>query len=772
MLLSKILLIVIIIVTAASIPLMERGIIAYIHIYSNIFYSIVITTAIYAIVKFIKFMKGKSTKQENINNHATQNEKLNPEEMPKRVQGNRKCPKCGSEIFTGYKQMVMELVGDLKILKEYSEHLNLSGNVESISNALKKLAEDSFDIAIIGEFNRGKSTLINALIGRDVLPMDVLPTTATLNRITYNIAPFVHVKFKDGHEEDLDIENLKSYVTKLTDESSEMAKTIDEVIVNYPINYCKNNVDIIDTPGLNDESAMTEVTMSVLPKVDAALMVIMAQSPFSESERSFLESKVITSDLGRILFVVTGIDLLDEEDVDRVSNNIASSIQKNILAKAAKTMGENSKELEAYKRKIGKVRVFGLSAKKALKAKMAGNDEALKKSCFPEFENELERFLTEDRGAIMLSVPVSRALSASVEILKSISLHENALLMQKEEFNKKYSLAMEEIEEIRNQRREEFNRINKSARETFDELKPLIKGFWPKIEAKAEEAIERYFLINDDINNENIELTQIAIMDSIKKETSETAQILSEQIQNCITTALEEETDKISVFENSFLEATAKIQDLFFIAKPVQENSGTALGTTLNYFTLGGGSAYLGFKEAGWKGALIGGLSGGAATFGGAFATGLVFTALGLSFTFPVLLIVGIGSALLGTFTGKKATSMLFPQDKTERFKSEFKKEISAQFVEMKTAENFSEKVRTQVDTAFTALKDSIQRETENILNDTQNTLTQLKVDLANNTTTTEKEQEQLKKMIVGTEKIISHAESVNSQLTAVMSRR
>ncbi len=674
--------------------------------------------------------------------------------------------------FTGYKQLVMELVGDLKTLKEYSERLNLSGSVESIDNALKKLAEDSFDIAIIGEFNRGKSTLINALIGKDVLPMDVLPTTATLNRITYNIAPYVHVKFKDGREDDVDIENLKSYVTKLTDESSEMAKSIDEVIVNYPINYCKNNVDIIDTPGLNDESAMTEVTMSVLPKVDAALMVIMAQSPFSESERAFLESKVITSDLGRVLFVVTGIDLLDEEDVDRVINNIASSIQKNIITKAAKTMGENSKEFEVYKRKIGKVRVFGLSAKKALKAKMAGNDEALEKTRFPEFENELERFLTEDRGAIMLSVPVSRILSSSVEILKSISLRENALSMQKEDFNNKYSQAMEEIEQIRYQRREEFNRINKSAQKTFDELKPLIKSFWPKIEAKAEEVINCYPLTNDDISNESIDYTQTLIMDSLKKETLETAQTLSEQIQNCITMALEDETDKISAFEDSFLEATAKIQDLFYVPNTVQEGGGTVLGTTLNYFTLGGGSAYLGFKEAGWKGALVGGLSGGAATFGGAFATGLVFTALGLPVTWPVLLIVGIGSSLLGTFTGKRATSLLFPSDKTEKFKNEFKKAVAAQFAEMKAAENFSEKVRTQVDTAFTALKDSIQRETENILNDTQNTLTQLKVNLANNNTATEKEQEQLKKMISGTEKIILHADSVNNQLTAVMSRR
>lgn len=674
--------------------------------------------------------------------------------------------------FTGYKQMVMELSGDLKTLKEYSQQLNLTGNVQSIDDVLKRLAEDSFDIAIIGEFNRGKSTLINALLGKDILPMNVLPTTASLNRITYNIAPFVQIKFKDGREEEVEIEKLNDYVTKLTEKSAEMARVVDEAIVNYPISYCKNNVDIIDTPGLNDESSMTDVTMSVLSRVDAAIMVIMAQAPFSESERMFLENKVITSDLGRVLFVVTGIDMLDEEDVDRVLQHITNQIQDHIMVKAAKTFGDESKEFEAYKRKLGQVRVFGLSAKKALKAKMAGNDVALENSCFPKFEKELERFLTEDRGAVMLGVPVSRILGASVEILKTIALRENALLMKKEEFNQKYSQAMEEIETIREQRRGEFNRINISAQYTFDELKPLIKSFWPDIEASAERAIDNYPLTNADLKKDVVKSTQERLVEVVKNETSNVAQVLSERIQNIITTALENETERLADFESSFLEATAKIQDLFFVPKATTDTGGTVLSTTLNYFTLCGGSAYLGFKQAGWKGALVGGLTGGAGTFGGMFATGFLLAAIGLPLTWPILIIAGVSSSLLGTFAGKKAIEKFFGGDNTAKFKNEFKKVVSEQFVEMRANENFSEKVRTQVETAFTALKDKIQRETESILNDTQNTLTTLKDELTTNTVTAEKEQEQLKHMVAETEKMIVHAESVNTQLDAVLNRK
>ena len=216
--------------------------------------------------------------------------------------------------FTGYKQTVIDMVGDLKKLSEHSKTMKLDGNASAIDEVVRRLSEDTFTVAVVGEFKRGKSTLINALLEKAVLPADVVPCTATLNRVMYSVTPFVRIEFFDGRTEDIGIDKLTEYVTKQTPESERTAKTVKMATVYYPINYCKNGVTIVDTPGLNDDEAMTSVTMSVLPTVDAAIMVMMAGSPFSQYECDFLENKIIASDLGRVMFVVTGIDLYDEED--------------------------------------------------------------------------------------------------------------------------------------------------------------------------------------------------------------------------------------------------------------------------------------------------------------------------------------------------------------------------------------------------------------------------------------------------------------------------
>ena len=93
--------------------------------------------------------------------------------------------------------------------------------------------------------------------------------------------------FKDGVHQEVAIDRLEDYVTKLTAESEDIAANVKEAIVSYPVAYCQNNVDIIDTPGLNDESNMDEVTLSVLPHVDAAIMVILAQPPLVIRKEGF-----------------------------------------------------------------------------------------------------------------------------------------------------------------------------------------------------------------------------------------------------------------------------------------------------------------------------------------------------------------------------------------------------------------------------------------------------------------------------------------------------
>ncbi|MGN0587154.1 MAG: dynamin family protein, partial [Oscillospiraceae bacterium] len=171
--------------------------------------------------------------------------------------------------YASFKQTVAELTESLVQLRDYSEELDLKNTAKSISDTIDKIADEHFEVAIVGEFKRGKSTLINALLGEEVLPADVLPATATLNRVTYSETPYVEVEYKDGASEKVDIDKLADYVTKLSYESEKRAETVKQATVYYATDFCRNNVDIIDTPGLNDDEQMTNVTLSILPEIDA-----------------------------------------------------------------------------------------------------------------------------------------------------------------------------------------------------------------------------------------------------------------------------------------------------------------------------------------------------------------------------------------------------------------------------------------------------------------------------------------------------------------------
>ena len=86
--------------------------------------------------------------------------------------------------YTAYNESVKDLTGSLKKLLELCNCVSLTNTADSIKDTLAKVADEHFEVAIVGEFKRGKSTLINALLGQEVLPADVLPATATLNRVT------------------------------------------------------------------------------------------------------------------------------------------------------------------------------------------------------------------------------------------------------------------------------------------------------------------------------------------------------------------------------------------------------------------------------------------------------------------------------------------------------------------------------------------------------------------------------------------------------------
>jgi GTPase SAR1 family protein len=670
--------------------------------------------------------------------------------------------------FANYRQMTTEVRDDLLKLQNFSEDLKLEQNAASIGEVLKKSADDAFDVAVIGEFKRGKSTLINALLEQEVLPADVMPATATLNRVTYSIQPFARIEYRTGETEDIAIDKLAEYVTKLTDESEQRAATVRMATVYYPTNYCKNNVDIIDTPGLNDDSTMAEVTLSVIPEIDAALFVIMAQSPFSEYERDFLENKLLSADLGRVLFVVTGIDRLDEDDVDRVLTSITDRINRYVIQKAKKLYGEDSAEFEIYKKKLGTPKVFGISAKQALKGKLKKDNDLLQRSRFIEFEKELERFLTEDRGAITLLVQVNKILSASYEIEKSVHLRISALSMGQQEFSEKYEEAKKKISEIRAHRDEEFEKVNVSADNAWRELRPQADAFWDAITQSAYDVIDNESITPDDIKKDRATATQERILKKVRKTSEDQGRLLSERIQVNVNSALGKEIDRLADFEGDFFASVSDIQQSFTIASG--DNNPTdakdlAIGSGIG-FLIGGGLAsglYAGWKQGGGKGALIGGAVG----LGSMVGIGLLAGALAIPFTWPVLIVASV----VGAITGKFAVSKWVTGDAVEKYRKHLRAAIGEKYAEMARENDMNKTLRDQIDIAFNGLKGKIDSETETVLKDLESTLERLDKEIVQHQVLDEREKQELEKLLSEVDEIAGRADIHGKELATILEK-
>lgn len=669
--------------------------------------------------------------------------------------------------YQSFRKTVTGLVESLIKLQEYSDHLGLVNTSRSINDTVDKVANEHFEVAIVGEFKRGKSTLINALLGQEILPADVLPATATLNRVTYSQTPYVIVEYKNGSCERVPIDELENYVTKLSYESELKAETVKQATVYYDTEFCKNNVDIIDTPGLNDDEQMTNVTLSIIPEIDAAVFVISANSPFSQFEKEFLEKKLLTSDMGRVIFAVNCFGTFSKEDEDRIVATVAKRIENYVMQKAKLVMGENSKEFAVYKRKIGTPKVIGIYAKKALMAKQSKDEKMLQESNFPVFESVLEQMLTQERGSITLQILANKIISSGSEIINTIIMRESALEMEKGEFMGKYEAAIEEIEDIRTKKREEFVKINNAANNVFKGLQPILDNYWVEIEDIAMQVIDDYPMGAEDLKKDKLKMVYAKLTEKIKEHIENKAQIICEQIQNEINIALSDEAERLQSFEDEFYASVGRIQRMFYVPEKRSRNGGVVdqiIGAAIG--TGGIGSFFIGFREAGIKGALLGGAAGLAGFYATYFAAVYLVGFLGIAVGGPVTLCLIAIAGIAGTFSGKITVDNILVQERIDKYKANFKSSVKKQFHEMKINSDFSETVRQQVFSSFEGLKSKIEDETEIILRDTQETLdklNQMKVEQSN---LSESEIEKLKGYAKYTSELLAQTYNLHKALT------
>jgi predicted GTPase len=198
---------------------------------------------------------------------------------------------------------------------------------QNLVAARVRVAEDRFNLVVLGEFKRGKSTLVNALLDRDVLPTGVIPLTSVVTVIRSAPVERLVIRFTDGREEEHDLADLDRYVTEARNPRNRLGVELALVELNHEL--LRAGLELIDTPGIGSiHSHNTEIARGFLPRVDAALCVLDAGQPLSEGERELL---VEAADrVPRLLMVVNKLDHLEARDRD-VSGDFIRSALRHLL---------------------------------------------------------------------------------------------------------------------------------------------------------------------------------------------------------------------------------------------------------------------------------------------------------------------------------------------------------------------------------------------------------------------------------------------------------
>lgn len=632
--------------------------------------------------------------------------------------------------YMNYQNMLTKLNTGIVELTKICEQMEMNERVDSLKVIQERMQNHTFSVGIMGEFKRGKSTVINSLLGQEIVPADILPTTATLNRIKWDAKPRAEVNFKDGTKKEVAVEELTNYVTKLTEESEIVAESVEDAVVYYPCRFCQNGVQIVDTPGLNDTERMNQVAESILPTLDAIIMVLVADSPFSISEADFVRNKVMASDLARIIFVVNKIDIVREKDRERVLDSIRKKIQTSVLQKAAAVYGEDSKEYEDTKFKLGGIRIYPVSAIQALDGKLEGDEELIKKSGMNEFEDTLTTLLTEERGMLELVAPVNTILGTAKEVQKMIEMRRNAMELSREEFDNIQKNAIAQIEEARSKKEEEVEYLKAQSKNLYADYLPMIEQIYEELETSLLNIVDQYPLTKDNVKNEE---TERAAAELIGKELDRQMQIClsenTERLQVKITERIGNEMENIQQFGMNIMENLGSIQ--YTINKGAGFDEADIAGVIVDTFTnftgiYGIGGIISGWKANGIPGALVGGGSG----FVAGYAAMLAAIGLGLTSALPVFLIGGIVS----TFGGKQITKLVFgnkiAEKNIEKLRSILRQNVLQSIDTLRDQRMLENWLKDTSDSAFYTLSEQLDKETEAMLRSTEQTLANIQIDL------------------------------------------
>lgn len=607
-------------------------------------------------------------------------------------------------------------------------NIGLAVNGSALLDLKKKLENDNFKVLVIGEFKNGKSTFINSLMGEKVLPAYSTPCTAVINEVKYgkekkamlyfknplpeemstDIQPSAlqHIKKYEGGEIppiELDVADLVDYVA-IPDPTKDQADAIKElpyskVVLEYPIELCHDGIEIIDSPGLNENGTRTKVTEEYLNQADAILFVFRCPKIAGASETAYITEQIHARGHNDIFFICNAINQVPEEEQDRL---IRFGNKK--LAPLT-TLGESG--------------IFYVNALGALKAKQSKDNSLLMETGMPEFEMALSEYLRNNKGKAKL-MQIVTPCNSFVNTLQTVHIksYVASLNQDVEAFEKKIKEAMPKLNLAETRKTLVGKKIDLAMQELQKKVQELMDAQYSVILSKIPKVV-------DDMDIEN-HMTANPFKQKSKKEA------LEKEVVSKLEQFVQGEMGKwikydLKVMIEAFLDELEKELgediDIFYenldefryevsgVEKPknisgFERVSATILGTIVGGPMYGALGASLGFGEIAKRSAITMGASGVA-------GVALAFTPIGIATITTAASVILVGAGILQLATGGKTL--------TEKYKKQLKNSFIKSLKDgreegcKKYAENISKDVKQKFDFVSEALDNEIQIERSKI---------------------------------------------------------
>ena len=202
-----------------------------------------------------------------------------------------------------------------------------------------KLSNSNMTISVIGQFKRGKSTLSNCILGKNYMPVGIVPITSAVTKVVYG-RQSAEVCFENGEIRSVEIDELSAYISE--QENAQNKLGVKEVVIHSESDFLKNGITYVDTPGVGSfHKNNTEVAYDYMKESDAVIFLLSVDSPINQIEIDFLQSTKEYA--GKFYFAVNKIDTVSAGDLEAYTGYCAGLLSEIMETSAIKLMPVSAK---------------------------------------------------------------------------------------------------------------------------------------------------------------------------------------------------------------------------------------------------------------------------------------------------------------------------------------------------------------------------------------------------------------------------------------------